>query len=87
MSQLDKAAIRQAFQRHEGDTGSSEVQIAILSKKIEALTQHLKSHKKDVSSRYGLIRMVSARRKLLDYRKRRDEAGYQKIIKELGSRR
>ena len=87
MSQIDKNAIRQAFQRHEGDTESSEVQIAILSKKIEALTEHLKSHKKDVSSRYGLIRMVSARRKLLDYLKRRDEAGYLKIIKELGIRR
>ena len=87
MSQIDKNAIRQAFQRHEGDTGSSEVQIAILSKKIEALTEHLKSHKKDVSSRYGLIRMVSACRKLLDYLKRRDEAGYLKIIKELGIRR
>ena len=87
MSQIDKNAIRQAFQRHEGDTGSSEVQIAVLSKKIEALTEHLKSHKKDVSSRYGLIRMVSARRKLLDYLKRRDEAGYLKLIKELGIRR
>ena len=87
MSQIDKAAVQKAFQRHEGDTGSSEVQIAILSKRIEALTEHLKSHKKDVSSRYGLIRMVSARRKLLDYLKRRDEAGYLKIIKELGIRR
>lgn len=87
MSQIDKAAIRQQFQRHEGDTGSSEVQIATLSKKIEALTGHLKTHKKDVSSRYGLIRMVSARRKLLDYLKRKNEAGYQKIIKDLGIRR
>lgn len=87
MSQLDKVAIAQAFQRHEGDTGSSEVQIALLTKKIEALTEHLKSHKKDVSSRYGLIRMVSARRKLLDYLKSRDEAGYLKLIKELGIRR
>lgn len=87
MSQIDKTAIRQAFQRHEGDTGSSEVQIALLSKKIEALTEHLRSHKKDVSSRYGLIRMVANRRKLLDYLKRRDEASYLKIIKELGIRR
>lgn len=87
MSQIDKAAVQKAFQRHEGDTGSSEVQIALLTKKIEALTEHLKSHKKDVSSRYGLIRMVSNRRKLLDYLKRRDEASYLKIIKDLGIRR
>lgn len=87
MSQINKAEVQQKFQRHEGDTGSSEVQIALLTKKIEVLTTHLKSHKKDVSSRYGLIRMVSNRRKLLDYLKRRDEAGYQKLIKELGIRR
>lgn len=87
MSQINKAEVQQKFQRHEGDTGSSEVQIALLTKKIEVLTAHLKSHKKDVSSRYGLIRMVSNRRKLLDYLKRRDEAGYQKLIKELGIRR
>ena len=87
MSQIDKVAIRQAFQRHDGDTGSSEVQIALLTKKIEALTEHLKGHKKDVSSRYGLIRMVARRRKLLDYLKSRNEAGYLKIIKELGIRR
>ena len=87
MSQIDKAAVQKAFQRHEGDTGSSEVQIAVLTKKIELLTAHLKTHKKDVSSRYGLIRMVANRRKLLDYLKRRDEAGYQKIINDLGLRR
>jgi small subunit ribosomal protein S15 len=63
------------------------VQIAVLTKKIELLTEHLKSHKKDVSSRYGLIRMVANRRKLLDYLKSRNEAGYQKLIKELGIRR
>ena len=87
MSQIDKAAVQKAFQRHEGDTGSSEVQIAVLTKKIELLTAHLKTHKKDVSSRYGLIRMVANRRKLLDYLTRRDEAGYQKLIKERGIRR
>lgn len=87
MSQIDKNAVREQFQRHEGDTGSSEVQIALLTKRIETLTEHLKSHKKDVSSRYGLIRMVSNRRNLLDYLKRRDEAAYQKLIKELGIRR
>jgi len=87
MSQIDKEAIRKAFQRHDGDTGSSEVQIAVLTKRIEALTEHLKSHKKDVSSRIGLVRMVSNRRTLLDYLKSRDEARYQEIIKQLGIRR
>ncbi|MDD5708505.1 MAG: 30S ribosomal protein S15 [Kiritimatiellae bacterium] len=87
MSQIDKKAVRQAFQRHESDSGSSEVQIALLTKRIEALTEHLKGHKKDRSSRYGLIRMVSSRRRLLDYLKRKNEARYQSLIKELGVRR
>ena len=87
MSQIDKAAIRKPVARHERDTGSSEVQIAVLSKKIEALTDHLKNHKKDFSSRYGLIRMVNTRRSLLDYLKRTDEPRYQSLIKELNIRR
>ena len=87
MSQMDKVAIRKPFQRHIRDTGSSEVQIAVLTKKIEALTEHLKGHKKDCSSRYGLIRMVNTRRSLLDYLRKRDEKGYQKLIKELYIRR
>lgn len=87
MSQIDKKAIRQAFQRHASDTGSSEVQIALLTKKIEALTEHLKGHQKDHGSRYGLIRMVSSRRRLLDYLKRKNEPRYQSLIKELGIRR
>ena len=69
MSQIDKQAIQQEFQRHKGDTGSSDVQVALLTKRIELLTEHLKTHKKDHSSRYGLIKMVSARRRLLDYLK------------------
>ena len=87
MSQIDKASIRKTVARHERDTGSSEVQIAVLSKKIEALTEHLKAHKKDFSSRYGLIRMVSNRRSLLDYLKRTVEPRYQSLIKELKIRR
>lgn len=87
MSEIDKKAIQQQFQRHEGDTGSSEVQVALLTKRIEMLTEHLKSHKKDHSSRYGLIKMVSARRRLLDYLKKSNEDGYQKLIKELHIRR
>ena len=84
---IDKNAIRQQFQRHERDTGSSEVQIATLTKKIEMLTEHLKVNKKDNSSRYGLIRMVNNRRKLLDYLKRTDEPVYRKIVADLGLRR
>ena len=87
MRQIDKAAVRKPVARHERDTGSSEVQIAVLSKKIEALTDHLKNHKKDFSSRYGLIRMVNTRRSLLDYLKRTDEPRYQSLIKELNIRR
>ena len=87
MSQMDKVAIRKPFQRHERDTGSSEVQVAVLTKKIEALTDHLKNHKKDFSSRYGLIRMVNARRSLLDYLRGQDESHYQKLIKDLNIRR
>jgi len=87
MSQIDKAAIRSEFQRHERDTGSSEVQIATLTKKIQLLTEHLKRNKKDHASRYGLIRMVNNRRSLLDYLKREDEAKYKDLIAKLGLRR
>ena len=87
MSQIDKKAIREQFQRHEGDTGSSDVQVALLSKRIEMLTQHLMTHKKDHSSRYGLIKMVSARRRLLDYLKKKDNERYKKLLKELNIRR
>ena len=84
---IDKAAIKNEFQRHERDTGSSEVQIAILTKEIAALTEHLKANKKDRSSRYGLLRKVQNRRKLLDYLKRENEAAYKELIKKLGIRR
>ncbi len=87
MSQIDKKAIEQEFQIHEGDTGSSDVQVALLTKRIEKLTDHLKEHQKDHSSRYGLIKMVSARRRLLDYLKRKDEDRYRDLIKRLKIRR
>ena len=87
MSQIDKTAVKQQFQRHEGDTGSSDVQVALLTKRIETLTEHLKLHKKDHSSRFGLIKMVNARRRLLDYLKQRDKQRYEKLIGELGIRR
>jgi small subunit ribosomal protein S15 len=82
-----KSKIQKAFQKHEKDTGSSEVQIALLTRRIEELTEHLKLHKKDHSSRYGLLKMVSARRRLLNYMKNKDETSYQDIIKRLKLRR
>ena len=84
---IDKAAITNEYQRHDRDTGSSEVQIAILTKEIEALTEHLKANKKDHSSRYGLLRKVQNRRNLLNYLKRENEAAYKELIKKLGIRR
>jgi small subunit ribosomal protein S15 len=87
MKTATKDKIKQEFQSHETDSGSSEVQIALLSKRIEELTEHLKEHKKDHSSRYGLIKMVSARRKLLDYLKKKDATRYKSILKSLNLRR
>ena len=84
---VDKQAIKSEFQRHDRDTGSSEVQIAILTSEIAALTEHLKQNKKDHSSRYGLLRKVQNRRNLLDYLKRENEASYKELIKKLGIRR
>ena len=71
----------------EGDTGSPEVQVAILSNRIAALTEHFKVHKKDEHSRRGLYRLISRRRKLLDYVKSRDEGRYRDLISRLGLRR
>ena len=84
---IDKSVIASEYQRHDRDTGSSEVQIAILTKEIEKLTAHLKANKKDHSSRYGLLRKVQNRRNLLDYLKRENEAAYRELIKKLGIRR
>ncbi len=72
---------------HEKDTGSSEVQIALLTKRIAGLTDHFKANKNDNHSRRGLLRMVSRRRKLLDYLRRGDEAKYQSVIAALGIRK
>ena len=71
------------YQRHEKDTGSPEVQIAILTERINRLTEHLKKHKKDIHSRRGLIAMVNKRRKLLEYLKEKDYAKYLEIIQKL----
>ena len=82
-----KQELMTEFATKEGDTGSPEVQIAILTERIVNLTEHFKGHKKDNHSRRGLLKMVSQRRKLLDYTKAKDEARYQDIIKRLGIRR
>ena len=82
-----KAELIQKFATKEGDTGSPEVQVAILTERITNLTEHFKGHKKDNHSRRGLLKMVSQRRSLLDYVKRNDVARYQKLISELGIRR
>jgi len=82
-----KASIKQDFALHNRDTGSVEVQVALLTKRIKDLTEHLQSHKKDHSSRRGLIIMVSKRRRLLDYLSRKNEERYKKLIERLGLRR
>ncbi len=87
MSQIDKKTIRHEYERHARDTGSSEVQIAVLTREIELLTEHLKINKKDHSSRYGLIRKVNTRRKLLDYLKRTDNDLYKKALADHKLRR
>ena len=82
-----KAALINEYAVKPGDTGSPEVQIAILSERIANLTEHFKTHKKDNHSRRGLLAMVTQRRRLLDYVKKKDEARYQDLIKRLGLRR
>ncbi|MBU3667574.1 MAG: 30S ribosomal protein S15 [Rhodocyclaceae bacterium] len=82
-----KAAIVADYQRGQGDTGSSEVQIALLTARINDLTPHFKEHSKDHHSRRGLLRMVSRRRKLLDYLKRTNLDGYRALIGRLGLRK
>ncbi|MFM8455047.1 MAG: 30S ribosomal protein S15 [Gammaproteobacteria bacterium] len=82
-----KAQIVAKFQRTSQDSGSPEVQVALLSASIDALTGHLKTHKKDVHSRRGLLKMVSRRRKLLDYLKRVNFSEYAKLISALGLRK
>jgi len=74
-------------QRHEGDTGSPEAQVALLTRSIEELSQHLRKNKKDFHSRRGLLQMVADRRKHLKYLARKDEAAYEALIKKLGLKR
>ena len=82
-----KAEVIKTFAKKSGDTGSPEVQVAILSERINNLTEHFKTHAKDNHSRRGLLKMVSQRRTLLDYLRRTDEASYKSLIEKLGIRR
>jgi small subunit ribosomal protein S15 len=82
-----KSEIIKTYATKTGDTGSPEVQVAILSERISGLTEHFKTHVKDNHSRRGLLKLVSQRRQLLDYLKRTDEARYRTLIERLGIRR
>ena len=86
MTDERKAQIIQQYAQHEGDTGSPEVQIALLTERINYLTDHFKTHKKDHHGRRGLLKMVGQRRRLLEYLKRQDVEGYRKVLGELGLR-
>lgn len=83
----NKSEIIKKYQRKEGDSGSPEVQIALLTARILDLQQHFNTHKKDFHSRRGLLKMVSQRRRLLDYFKRTNFEGYRQLISDLGLRR
>ena len=82
-----KETIIGQYRTHEGDTGSPQVQVALLTQRINELTEHFKTHKKDNHSRRGLLKMVSQRRSMLDYLKRSDIEQYHELIKRLGLRR
>ena len=87
MDQAVKAEIKNEFKRSEQDTGSVEVQVALLTARIKDLTEHLKLYSKDHSSRRGLIMMVNKRRKLLTYLQKKDDARYKELITKLGLRK
>lgn len=87
MDQAATAGIKKEYQQNDRDTGSPEVQVALLTSRIAELTGHLKTHKKDHSSRRGLLAMVNKRRKLLNYLTKKDSTRYQELIKRLGLRR
>jgi small subunit ribosomal protein S15 len=87
LTKEEKNLVIDEYHRHESDTGSPEVQVAILTKRIEELTEHLKVHKQDESSRRGLLKMVGNRRRHLEYLKREDPAAYLELTERLGIRR
>lgn len=82
-----KQSVLGKYRRHEGDTGSPEVQVALLTERINQLSEHLKQHKKDFHSRRGLLKMVGKRRRLLAYLERADVAAYRRLVDQLGLRR
>jgi small subunit ribosomal protein S15 len=84
---MEKQKVVEQFRLHEKDTGSPEVQIALLTERINYLTEHFKKHKKDHHSRQGLLKLVSLRRSLLDYLKRSDTERYRTLIEQLGIRK
>ncbi|MBO4311376.1 MAG: 30S ribosomal protein S15 [Desulfovibrionaceae bacterium] len=87
MDPEQKKSVIEAHAKHEGDTGSPEVQVALLTARIEGLTEHFKVHKKDFHSRQGLLKLVGQRRKLLNYLKSRDIQRYRALIEKLGLRK
>ena len=82
-----KTEVIGSFRKHDADTGSPEVQVALLSERISYLTEHFKTHVKDHHSRRGLLKLVGQRRRLLDYLKRKDAEGYADLIRKLGIRK
>lgn len=87
VAEREKSKTIGSYQRHESDTGSPEVQIALLTKRVNHLTEHLKNHRKDHASRLGLLKMVGHRRRLLTYLNRSDVQRYRAIVQQLGLRR
>ena len=87
MERKEKKSLMESFATHKGDTGSPEVQVAILTSRIENLKSHLETHKQDNHSRRGIVMMVAKRRKLLDYLKRKEVARYEALIEKLGLRK
>lgn len=87
IAQESKSNVIESFRRAEGDTGSPEVQIALLTRRVEQLTEHLRGHSKDHASRRGLLTIVSQRRRLLNYLKKHNEASYKTILERLGIRK
>ncbi len=83
----ERADVVRKFQAHQQDTGSAPVQIALLTQRINGLSEHFRSHKSDLHSRQGLLKMISRRRRLLEYLKRHDEAGYRKVLQALELRK
>ena len=87
MQAQDREVLIKRFQAHDSDTGSPSVQIALLTDRINSLSDHFKVHKKDIHSRQGLLQMVNRRRRLLGYLRRRDEVGYRKVLEALSLRK